>query len=75
AYPVYNEEYKKHVAIIRTYLAEYMTNLQVVGRNGMHRYNNQDHAMMTGLLAARNISGDSFDVWKVNVDSAYLEER
>jgi len=76
AYPVYNEEYKKHVAIIRTYLAEHMTNLQVVGRNGMHRYNNQDHAMMTGLLAARNISsGDNFDVWKVNVDSAYLEER
>jgi len=76
AYPVYDEEYKKHVAIIRTYLAEHMTNLQVVGRNGMHRYNNQDHAMMTGLLAARNISsGDNFDVWKVNVDSAYLEER
>jgi protoporphyrinogen oxidase len=76
AYPVYDEEYKKHVAIIRMYLAEHMTNLQVVGRNGMHRYNNQDHAMMTGLLAARNISsGDNFDVWKVNVDSAYLEER
>jgi len=75
AYPVYDEEYKKHVAIIRTYLAEHMANLQVVGRNGMHRYNNQDHAMMTGLLAARNVSGGRFDVWKVNVDSAYLEER
>lgn len=48
----------------------------LIGRNGMHRYNNQDHAMLTGLLAARNIAGEGpFDLWRVNGDAEYLEEE
>ncbi|WP_207711855.1 hypothetical protein [Sulfobacillus harzensis] len=50
AYPVYDEAYQHHVALIRDYLRNVASNLQLVGRNGMHRYNNQDHAMMTGFL-------------------------
>ena len=50
-------------------------NLQVIGRNGMHRYNNQDHAMWTGILAARNILNlGQFDLWNVNSDAEYHEE-
>lgn len=73
AYPVYDGQYEHHVRIIRTYL-ERFPNIQVVGRNGMHKYNNQDHSMMTALLAARNILGGRFDVWKVNTDAEYHEE-
>ncbi len=73
AYPVYDAHYEKHVRVIRTYL-ERFPNFQVVGRNGMHKYNNQDHSMMTALLAARNIMGGRFDVWRVNTDAEYLEE-
>jgi protoporphyrinogen oxidase len=72
-YPVYDGAYARHVEVIRDYLGQF-TNLQVVGRNGMHKYNNQDHSMMTALLAARNIMGAQFDVWKVNTDAEYLEE-
>lgn len=75
AYPIYGEDYKKHITIIRDYLAKHAINLQVIGRNGMHRYNNQDHAVLTGLLAARNVIDSDFDVWKVNVDAVYLEAR
>lgn len=74
AYPMYDDFYKRHVEIITDYLSDSAKNLQVVGRNGMHRYNNQDHAMMTGLLAAQNIMGSQFDVWAVNGDAEYLEE-
>jgi hypothetical protein len=49
-------------------------NLQLVGRNGMHRYNNQDHSMLTALMAARNIMGARFDLWRLHADSEYLEE-
>src|SRR3712207_5944557 len=49
-------------------------NLQLVGRNGMHRYNNQDHSMLTAVLAVRNILGESHDLWHVNADAAYQEE-
>jgi protoporphyrinogen oxidase len=73
AYPVYDGQYEQHVRVIRTYLEQF-PNFQVVGRNGMHKYNNQDHSMMTALLAARNILGGRFDVWKVNTDAEYLEE-
>jgi len=73
AYPVYYPGYDNDVAEIRRALARF-TNLQVVGRNGMHKYNNQDHSMMTALLAARNVDGASFDVWKVNSDAEYHEE-
>jgi protoporphyrinogen oxidase len=74
AYPVYDEQYAEHVAVVRRFLEAEMPNLQLIGRNGMHKYNNQDHAMMTGLLAARNILGGHFDVWKVNSDAEYHEE-
>jgi protoporphyrinogen oxidase len=74
AYPVYDDEYREHVATIRRFLEAETPNLQLIGRNGMHKYNNQDHAMMTGLLAARNILGGRFDLWKVNADAEYHEE-
>jgi protoporphyrinogen oxidase len=72
AYPIYDQDYQRHVDTIREWLAK-LTNLQPVGRNGMHRYNNQDHSMMTAMLAARNINGASFDCWKVNTDAEYHE--
>lgn len=49
-------------------------NLQTVGRNGMHRYNNQDHSMLTGILAAKNILGEKHDLWEVNTERPYYEE-
>ena len=74
AYPVYDDEYQKHLAVIRDWLKR-LANLELAGRNGMHKYNNQDHSMMTALLAARNILGlGSFDTWKVNTDAEYHEE-
>jgi protoporphyrinogen oxidase len=77
AYPVYDEEYHTHVATIRRALDQNYINLHLVGRNGMHKYNNQDHAMMTALLAARNIlaSRTEYDVWAVNQDAEYHEAR
>lgn len=72
SYPVYGPGYQDDVHAIRQALAAF-TNLQVVGRNGMHKYNNQDHSMMTALLAARNLLGGSFDVWRVNTDAEYHE--
>lgn len=76
AYPVYDQEYQDHVDVIKDWLAERCPNLQVVGRNGMHKYNNQDHSMMTAMLAARNIiAGEQlYDVWQVNQDAQYHEE-
>ncbi len=75
AYPVYDDAYQDHVATIRDWLAEAAPNLALAGRNGMHKYNNQDHSMMTALLAARNILGDGpFDPWRVNTDAQYHEE-
>jgi protoporphyrinogen oxidase len=73
AYPVYDRDYQSAVAEIRNFV-EGIPNLQLVGRNGMHRYNNQDHSMLTGMLAARKILGADFDLWQVNVDGEYLEE-
>jgi hypothetical protein len=75
AYPVYDHGYQHNVALVRDFLRAEAPNLQLVGRNGMHKYNNQDHAMMTGLMAARNILGASFDVWRVNSDAEYLEDE
>jgi hypothetical protein len=74
AYPVYDDRYERGLAAVRRFLAEQTPNLQLVGRNGMHHYNNQDHSMLTGILAARNIMGASYDLWGVNVDADYLEE-
>jgi protoporphyrinogen oxidase len=66
--PVYDPEYRAHVAAIRAALAPF-SNLQGIGRNGMHKYNNQDHSMMTGPLAARNSQGGRFSLWHVNTDA------
>jgi hypothetical protein len=75
AYPVYDDVYKQHLAVIKDYMEQALPNLALVGRNGMHHYNNQDHSMMTALLAARNIAlGKQFDPWKVNTDAEYHEE-
>jgi protoporphyrinogen oxidase len=75
AYPVYDDDYQRHVETIRRELSAHCRNLHLVGRNGMHKYNNQDHAMMTALLAARNILAgkDKYDVWSVNEDGEYHE--
>jgi len=73
AYPVYDQHYHASLATIRAYL-EGFSNLQTVGRNGLHRYNNQDHSMLTGVYAARNIAGERHDVWAVNTEMEYHEE-
>jgi protoporphyrinogen oxidase len=72
AYPVYDQDYRQHLRVIQAYLAT-LENLQTVGRNGMHRYNNQDHSMLTGLLAARNLLGKNYDLWEVNTERSYYE--
>jgi protoporphyrinogen oxidase len=74
AYPVYDDEYQAHLAVIRKWL-ETLPNLHLCGRNGLHKYNNQDHSMMTALLVARRIAGVSdLDPWNVNADAEYHEE-
>jgi len=75
AYPIYDEGYRDNIAAIRRDLEGSYPTLHVIGRNGMHRYNNQDHAMMTALLTARNILADTrrYDVWNVNEDAEYHE--
>ena len=74
SYPVYDSDYREHLAVLRAYVEQF-GNLQMVGRNGLHRYNNQDHAMLTGMLAVRNLlHGEQHDVWSVNSDQNYLEE-
>lgn len=73
AYPVYDEGYESAVEAVRRHLAGF-ENLQLVGRNGMHKYNNQDHSMVTAMLAVRNYFGERHDVWAVNADDEYHEE-
>jgi protoporphyrinogen oxidase len=75
AYPVYDDAYRDNVAMIRDEIAQRFPNLHLVGRNGMHKYNNQDHAMMTAMLTARNIleGARTYDVWEVNEDAQYHE--
>ncbi len=76
AYPVYDEDYIAHVEQIRRDFEMSFPTLHLVGRNGMHKYNNQDHAMMTAILAARNIivGERRYDPWQVNEDAEYGEE-
>jgi protoporphyrinogen oxidase len=76
AYPVYDDAYADNMAMVRRDLATHFPTLHLVGRNGMHKYNNQDHAMMTGLLTALNIEAGRavYDVWQVNEDAEYGEE-
>jgi protoporphyrinogen oxidase len=73
AYPVYTGEYETYLKTIRRYLDTF-GNLQTVGRNGLHMYNNQDHSMLTAMLAVKNLLGEKHDVWSVNVERAYHEE-
>jgi protoporphyrinogen oxidase len=75
AYPIYDYGYQNAIKAIRQELEANYPTLHLVGRNGMHRYNNQDHAMMTGMLTARNISAGQrlYDPWKVNEDAEYHE--
>lgn len=72
AYPVYDRTYRQGLATVREFTGS-LPNLQLIGRNGMHHYNNQDHSMLTGILAARNVQGASHDLWQVNEDPEYLE--
>jgi protoporphyrinogen oxidase len=75
AYPFYDERYKENVARIVEWLEDCAPNVHPVGRNGMHRYNNQDHSMYTAMLTAENIAtGSHHDVWSVNVEEEYHEE-
>jgi protoporphyrinogen oxidase len=75
AYPVYDDAYRDHMAMIRRDLEQSYPSLHLIGRNGMHKYNNQDHAMMTAMLTVRNIlAGERiYDIWQVNEDAEYHE--
>ena len=75
AYPVYDDAYKLHVDTVREDITAHYPGLHLVGRNGMHKYNNQDHAMMTAMLTVRNIlaGNASYDIWGVNEDAEYHE--
>lgn len=73
AYPVYDTEYAAAVEVLRDWLLT-LENFQTVGRNGLHRYNNQDHSMLTALYAVDNIDGIKRDIWDVNIERSYHEE-
>jgi protoporphyrinogen oxidase len=74
SYPVYDSDYRGYLATIRRFV-DRLENFQTIGRNGLHRYNNQDHAMLTGILAVRNLLfGEANDLWSVNTDQEYHEE-
>jgi len=74
AYPIYDATYQESVDAIRGHLAG-IPNLVTVGRNGMHKYNNQDHSMFTAMLAVENMNGAGHDLWAVNTDFEYHEEQ
>ena len=74
SYPVYDTDYREYLAVVRAFV-DGLENFQTVGRNGLHRYNNQDHAMLTGMLAVRNaLLAEKHDLWSVNTDQEYHEE-
>jgi protoporphyrinogen oxidase len=76
AYPVYDEDYQANVEVLREWLEANTPNVHPVGRNGMHRYNNQDHSMYTAMLTVENIvDGTDHDIWSVNVEEEYHEEK
>jgi protoporphyrinogen oxidase len=73
SYPVYDADYAQHLETIKAYMATF-ENFQTIGRNGLHRYNNQDHAMLTGMLAVRNLLyGERHNLWQVNAEQEYHE--
>ncbi len=72
---MYDEDYSERVDVIKGWLAG-LTNLQQVGRNGLHRYNNSDHSMLSAMRAVDNVlHGTGHDIWAVNVESSYHEEH
>jgi protoporphyrinogen oxidase len=73
AYPVYDDVYRDNVDVIRRWFEEHAPNVHPVGRNGMHKYNNQDHSMYTAMLTVENINGAHHDIWSVNVEEEYHE--
>ena len=76
AYPVYDAAYREHVDTLREYFTKTFTNLQTAGRNGLHRYNNQDHSMLAGHHAALTLLGrKDLDPWEVNTERSYYEEQ
>ena len=77
AYPIYDEGYKDNVDVLRVWLAEHAPNVHPIGRYGMHRYNNQDHSMYTAMLTVENILDPAadHDIWSVNVEEEYHEEK
>jgi protoporphyrinogen oxidase len=75
AYPMYDPGWDGQLRRIRDYLGSNFSNLQLVGRNGLHKYNNQDHSMVTALCAARNILGAHHDIWAINTEPDYQEEE
>jgi protoporphyrinogen oxidase len=74
AYPIYDSAYQGHLEHVRAHL-DAVSNLHTVGRNGMHKYNNQDHSMLTAMMAVDNMLGGSHDIWSVNTDYEYHEEQ
>jgi protoporphyrinogen oxidase len=74
AYPIYDSEYRGHLDVVRSFI-DPIPNLHTVGRNGMHKYNNQDHSMLTAMMAVWNMEGASHDIWAVNTDFEYHEEQ
>jgi protoporphyrinogen oxidase len=74
AYPVYDSTYRDHLRSLRSFL-DPIANLHTVGRNGMHKYNNQDHSMYAAMLTVANLRGESHDVWEVNTDLEYHEAQ
>ncbi len=75
AYPVYDDVYRDNVEVLRQWFEDHAPNVHPVGRNGMHKYNNQDHSMYTAMLTVENIHGAHHDIWSVNVDEEYHEEH
>ena len=74
AYPMYDADYSERVATIRQWL-DGISNMQQIGRNGLHRYNNSDHSMLTAIRAVENLRGADHDIWAVNAESVYHEEQ
>jgi protoporphyrinogen oxidase len=75
AYPHYDYRYQQNVATITKFLEATASNVHPIGRNGMHKYNNQDHSMYTAMLTVENILGASHDIWSVNVEEEYHEQQ
>ena len=72
-YPVYSRDYKKHVEVLKKFVGVF-GNLQCIGRNGMFKYNNMDHSILSGLMAADNILGADNDLWAINTEDEYHEQ-